>query len=55
LCPIVVGGGKRALRDHVRAQLELSMNAGSETASFTSTTAYASDRAGNATPGKDRL
>jgi dihydrofolate reductase len=23
LCPIVVGGGKRALRDHVRAQLEL--------------------------------
>jgi hypothetical protein len=23
LCPIVVGGGKRALRDNVRAQLEL--------------------------------
>jgi dihydrofolate reductase len=23
LCPIVVGGGKRALQDHVRAQLEL--------------------------------
>jgi hypothetical protein len=38
-CPIVVGGGKRALPDSVRAQLELlDERAGSETASFTSTT-----------------
>ena len=32
LGPIVVGGGKRALPDNVRAKLELSTNAGSETA-----------------------
>ena len=44
LCPIVVGGGKRALPDNVRAQLELLDDAGSKTASFTSTTASASDR-----------
>lgn len=31
------------------------MNAGYETPSFTSTTAYTSDRAGNETPGKDLL
>ena len=31
-----------------------SMSASSETTSFTSTTAYASDRAGNATPSKER-
>jgi hypothetical protein len=39
LCPIVVEGGKRALPDNVRAQPNFSMNASSETASFTSTTA----------------
>ena len=39
LCPIVVGGGKRALSDNIRAELDSSTNAGSETGSFTSTTA----------------
>jgi dihydrofolate reductase len=39
LCPIVVGGGKRALPDTSSRKSNFSMNAGSETASFTSTTA----------------
>jgi dihydrofolate reductase len=39
LCPIVVGGGKRALPDTSARNSNFSMNAGSETASFTSTTA----------------
>ena len=55
LCPIVVGGGKRALHDNVRASSNSSMNVGSVTASFTSTTASASDRAGNAASGNDLL
>jgi dihydrofolate reductase len=39
LCPIVVGRGKRALPDTSARNSNFSMNAGSETASFTSTTA----------------
>lgn len=55
LCPIVVGGGKRALQDTSARNSNSSMNAGSETASSISTTASASDRGGNPTPGKDLL
>jgi len=39
LCPIVVGGGKRALPGNVRAQLQLLDERRFETASFTSITA----------------
>ena len=39
LFPVVVGGGKRALHTTSARNSNLSMNAGSETASFTSTTA----------------
>jgi hypothetical protein len=37
--PIAVGGGKHALPDTSARNSNFSMNAGSETASFTSTTA----------------